>query len=73
MNRGLSASPLSRKASQVVVGDLLRRVLPLDRTLEVAFQRVPPDRAADGEADETVDWCGLGEPVVDLGVASAAA
>src|SRR3954451_9887820 len=58
--------------AQVVVGDLLRRRLALERAVEEALQGVPPDRAADGEADEALDRRGRAQPLVDLLVAGAA-
>src|SRR3954469_2368525 len=58
--------------AQVVVGDLLRRRLALERAVEEALQGVPPDRAPDREADEALDRRGGAPPLVDLPVAGAA-
>src|SRR3954452_7609830 len=58
--------------AQVVVGDLLRRRLALERAVEEALQGVPPDRAPDREADEALDRRGRAQPLVDLLVAGAA-
>src|SRR3954452_19860258 len=58
--------------AQVVVGDLLRRRLAVQRAVEEALQGVPPDRAADREADEALDRRGRPKPLVDLLVARAA-
>src|SRR5262245_32764236 len=57
----------------VVVGDLLSRRLALQVARQEALQGVPPDRAADREADHALDRRGLPQPVVDLVVAGAAA
>ena len=59
--------------AQVVVGDLLGGRGALEVAAEEALQRVPPDRAADREADEALDAGRLAQPVVDLLVAGAAA
>src|SRR5829696_5640582 len=58
--------------AQVVVRDLLRRGLALERSVEVALEGVPPDRAADREADVALDGRAGAQPVVDLVVARAA-
>src|SRR3712207_6737165 len=57
---------------QVVVGDLLRRRRALEVAAQEALERVPPDRAPDGEADEALDRRRLAQPVVDLLVAGPA-
>src|SRR5689334_19627298 len=58
--------------AQVVVGDLLCRVAALDGAVEEALQRVPPDRAADREADVALHRSARTQPLVDLLVARAA-
>src|SRR3954469_19831436 len=60
-------------AAQVLVGDLLRGVAALDRSVEESLQRVPPDRAADREADVALHRRAGAQPLVDLVVAGAAA
>src|SRR4051794_18496766 len=57
----------------VVVGDLLGRLGALDALVEVALERVPPDRAADGEPDEALHRRGGAQPLVDLVVARSTA
>src|SRR3954464_4393854 len=59
--------------AQVLVGDLLRGVAALDRSVEESLQRVPPDRAADREADVALHRRAGAQPLVDLVVAGAAA
>src|SRR5258705_7207211 len=58
---------------QVLVGDLLGRGLAVEGLLQEALQRVPPDGAADGKADEALDRRRHAQPVLDLLVAGAAA
>src|SRR3954469_14588455 len=58
--------------TQVVVGDLLGGVGALDLAVEEALERVPPDRAADREADVALHGRARAQPVVDLLVARAA-
>src|SRR6201999_1354854 len=58
---------------QVLLGDLLGGLLALQALLEEPLQSVPPDRPADGEADEALDAGRLLQPVLDLLVARAAA
>src|SRR5271155_503212 len=59
--------------AQVVLGDLARAGRPLDLSIDVGFQRVPPDRASDREPDEAVDGSRCRQPLVDLGVVCATA
>src|SRR3954447_10118078 len=51
---------------QVVVRDLRGRLLALEPFLEESLQRVPPDRASDGEAHEALHRRCLAQPVLDL-------
>src|SRR5205823_13151949 len=51
----------------VVLGDLACAGRALDLAVDVRLQRIPPDRATDGEAHETGHRRRLCEPVVDLG------
>src|SRR3954447_9130270 len=51
---------------EVVVVDRLGRGAALDRAVEEALQRVPPDRAADREADVAVDLRARAQPLLDL-------
>src|SRR5918998_2420545 len=57
----------------VVARDLLRRVDPLEHPVEVALERVPPDRAADREAHVALDRRAGAQPAVDLLVVGPAA
>src|SRR5271167_3614611 len=59
--------------AQVVLCDLAGAGGSLDLAVDVCLERVPPDRAADGEADVAVDGRGGLQPLVDLGVVGAAA
>src|SRR5271167_497074 len=59
--------------AQVVLGDLAGARGPLDLSIDIGLQRVPPDRASDRESDEAVHGGCLCQPVVDLGVVGAAA
>src|SRR3954462_10588424 len=59
--------------AQVLVGDLLRGVAPLDRAVEEPLERVPPDRAADREPDVALHRRAGAQPLVDLAVARSAA
>src|SRR5436190_19476604 len=63
LRRGLL---VNRHEAQVVVGDLVRCLLALEAAVEEALQRIPPDRAADREADVTVDRRAGPQPLVDL-------
>src|SRR5215213_6133945 len=58
--------------AQIVLGDLVG-LLGAVPAVQERLERVPPDRAADREADEALDRRGLLEPVVDLLVGGAAA
>src|SRR5215213_981944 len=58
--------------AQVVVGDLLGGCLALERAVEVALEGVPPDRAADREADEALHRRSRTQPLVDLLVRGSA-
>src|SRR4051812_48690106 len=58
---------------QVVVRDLVRRLLALEPSVEEALEGVPPDRAADREADVPVDRRARPQPLVDLVGRGAAA
>src|SRR5580658_26845 len=58
--------------AQVALGDLAGAGGSLDLAVDVGLERVPPDRAADREADEAVDRRGGRQPLVDLGVVGAA-
>src|SRR5215208_2230150 len=55
--------------AQVVVRDLLRRSVALERAVEVALERVPPDRAADREPDVAVHRGARAQPAINLLVA----
>src|SRR5215213_7848177 len=59
--------------AQVVVRHLLGGRVALQVAGEEALEGVPPDRAADGEADEALDGRRLAQPVVDLVVGGSAA
>src|SRR4051794_21172219 len=59
--------------AQVVVGDLLGGLAPVEPLVEEALQRVPPDRAADREAYEALHRRCHAQPLVDLLVRRAAA
>src|SRR3954469_20390262 len=63
LRRGLL---VNRHEAQVVVGDLVRCLLALEAAVEEALQRVPPNRAADREADVAVDRRAGAQPLVDL-------
>src|SRR3954466_5945255 len=51
---------------QVIVRDLRGRLLALEHFLEESLQRVPPDRASDGEAHEALHRRCIAQPVLDL-------
>src|SRR4051812_20353773 len=81
---GYTARPLRRRYGrlgllvdahevQVVVGDLLGGGIALERAVEERLERVPPDRAADREADVALDRRAGAQPLLDLLGAGAAA
>src|SRR5205807_7915700 len=51
---------------QVVVGDLRRRGLAVKLLVQEALERVPPDRTADGEADEALHRRRRPQPLLHL-------
>ena len=64
---GLALGALvDRDEAQVVLGDLAGAGGALDLAVDVGLERVPPDRAPDGESDEAVDgaaaWSATGRP-----------
>src|SRR3954454_24113825 len=70
--RGLSLL-VDPHETQVVLADLTGCVLALDGAIEEALQRAAPNAAPDREAHEALHRSGLGQPVVHLLVAGAAA
>src|ERR687894_1890097 len=55
----------------VVLGDALGRGIAIHASVEVALERVPPDRPSDGEADVAGNAGPLSQPVIDRRVVGA--
>src|SRR5688500_17972029 len=58
--------PIHLHEAKVFLGDLARRGVALEVAVLEALERVPPDRAADGEAGVALHGGALAQPVVDL-------